>query len=157
MLKMASSPFTWADIEYLRGQWEGKFVVKGLLTGTDARIAADLGSDAVIISNHGGRQLEGAPATFRVLPEIVDAVGDSVEVLLDSGVRRGTHVVKAVALGARAVLIGRPYLYALAAGGQQGVEHILDLLRVEIARTMTLLGCTSVADLGPDWVSRPPG
>jgi isopentenyl diphosphate isomerase/L-lactate dehydrogenase-like FMN-dependent dehydrogenase len=154
MLKMAASPFTWADIEYLRTEWPGKLAVKGLLTGSDARIAADLGADAVIISNHGGRQLEGAPATFRVLPEVVDAVAGSVEVLLDSGVRRGTHVVKAVALGARAVLIGRPYLYGLAAGGQRGVEHVLDLLRVEIARTMTLLGCASVADLGPDWVSR---
>jgi len=156
MLKMVASPFSWADIEYLRGRWPGKLAVKGLLSGSDARIAADLGSDAVIISNHGGRQLDGAPATFRVLPEVVDAVAGSAEVLLDSGVRRGTHVVKAVALGARAVLIGRPYLYGLAAGGQQGVEHILDLFRNEITRTMVLLGCPAVSDLGPEWVSAPP-
>jgi isopentenyl diphosphate isomerase/L-lactate dehydrogenase-like FMN-dependent dehydrogenase len=153
MLKMVASPFSWADIEYLRGRWTGKLAVKGLLSGADARIAADLGSDAVIISNHGGRQLDGAPATFRVLPEVVDAVGSSAEVLLDGGVRRGTHVVKAVALGARAVFIGRPYLYGLAAGGQPGVEHILDLYRSEIARTMVLLGCPAVSELGPDWVT----
>jgi L-lactate dehydrogenase (cytochrome) len=154
MLKMVASPFSWSDIEYLRERWDGKMAVKGLLSGADAKIAASLGSDAVIISNHGGRQLDGAPATFRVLPEVVDAVGDSVEVLLDGGVRRGSHVVKAVALGARAVFIGRPYLYGLAAGGQAGVEHILDLFRSEIERTMVLLGCASVAELGPEWVTR---
>jgi isopentenyl diphosphate isomerase/L-lactate dehydrogenase-like FMN-dependent dehydrogenase len=154
MLKMVASPFSWADIEYLRGRWPGKFVVKGLLTGADAKIAADLGSDGVLISNHGGRQLDGAPATFRVLPEVVDAVGDSAEVFLDSGVRRGSHVIKAVALGARAVFIGRPYLYGLAAGGQAGVEHTLDLFRSEIVRTMVLLGCPAVSDLSPDWVTR---
>jgi L-lactate dehydrogenase (cytochrome) len=142
-------------VEYLRGRWPGKLAVKGLLCAADARIAADLGSDAVIISNHGGRQLDGSPATFRVLPEVVDAVGNSTEVLLDGGVRRGTHVVKAVALGARAVFIGRPYLYGLAAGGQRGVEHMLDLFRSEIVRTMVLLGCPAVSELGPEWVSRP--
>jgi isopentenyl diphosphate isomerase/L-lactate dehydrogenase-like FMN-dependent dehydrogenase len=154
MLKMVASPFSWSDIEYLRGRWEGKMAVKGLLTGADAKIAADLGSDAVIISNHGGRQLDGVSATFGALPEVVDAVGDSLEVLLDGGVRRGAHVVKAVALGARGVFVGRPYLYGLAAGGQAGVEYILDLLRAEIERTMVLLGCAAVADLSPDWVSR---
>lgn len=156
MLKMVASPFSWADIEYLRGRWPGKLVVKGLLSGSDARIAADAGSDGIIVSNHGGRQLDGAPATFRVLPEVVDAVGGSAEVMLDGGVRRGTHVVKAVALGARAVFIGRPYLYALAAGGQQGVEHILDLFSSEIVRAMILLGCPAVSDLGPDWVGPAP-
>ena len=156
MLKMVASPFSWADIEYLRGRWPGKLAVKGLLSGADAHIAADLGSDAVIISNHGGRQLDGAPATFRVLPEVVDAVGGSTEVMLDGGVRRGTHVVKAVALGAKAVLIGRPYLYGLAAGGQRGVEHMLDLFRSEIVRTMVLLGCPAVSELGQEWV-RPTG
>jgi isopentenyl diphosphate isomerase/L-lactate dehydrogenase-like FMN-dependent dehydrogenase len=154
MLKMVASPFSWADIAYLRGRWKGKLVVKGLLSGSDARLAADNGADAVIISNHGGRQLDGAPATFRVLPEVAEAVGDRVEVLLDSGVRRGSHVVKAVALGARAVLIGRPYLYALAAGGQPGIEHMLDLFHEEISRTMVLLGCPSVSELSPEWVSR---
>ena len=153
MLKMVASPFSWADIEYLRSRWPGKLAVKGLLSGADARIATDLGSDAVIISNHGGRQLDGAPATFRMLPEVVEAVGSSTEVLLDGGVRRGTHVVKAVALGAKAVFIGRPYLYGLAAGGQRGVEHMLDLFRSEIVRTMVLLGCPTVADLGEQWVS----
>ncbi|MGH9172376.1 MAG: alpha-hydroxy acid oxidase [Acidimicrobiales bacterium] len=154
MLKMVASPFSWADIEYLKGRWEGKLAVKGVLTAADAKVAASLGCDAVIVSNHGGRQLDGAPATFRALPEIAEAVSDSVEVLLDGGVRRGSHVVKAVALGARGVFIGRPYLYALAAAGQAGVEHMLDLFRAEIERTMVLLGCPSTSDLGSQWVSR---
>jgi isopentenyl diphosphate isomerase/L-lactate dehydrogenase-like FMN-dependent dehydrogenase len=153
MLKMVASPFSWADIEYLRGRWQGKLAVKGLLSGADARIATDLGADAVIISNHGGRQLDGSPATFRVLPEVVEAVGTDTEVLLDGGVRRGTHVVKAVALGAKAVFIGRPYLFGLAAGGQRGVEHMLDLFRSEIVRTMVLLGCPAVSDLNTEWVT----
>jgi isopentenyl diphosphate isomerase/L-lactate dehydrogenase-like FMN-dependent dehydrogenase len=153
MLKMVASPFSWADIEYLRGRWQGKLAVKGLLSGADARSATDLGADAVIISNHGGRQLDGSPATFRVLPEVVEAVGTDTEVLLDGGVRRGTHVVKAVALGAKAVFIGRPYLFGLAAGGQRGVEHMLDLFRSEIVRTMVLLGCPAVSDLNTEWVT----
>jgi L-lactate dehydrogenase (cytochrome) len=152
MLSMVASPFLWSDIDWMRGQWDGKLVVKGLLTGDDARRAVDVGSDAVIISNHGGRQLDGAPATLRVLPEIVEAVGSRTEVLFDGGIRRGTHVVKALALGARGVFIGRPYLYGLAAAGQAGVEHVLGLLRTEMVRTMVLLGCPSVDELGPDWV-----
>ncbi len=155
MLNMVASPFTWADIEYFRSRWPGRLAVKGVLGGADARLAVDAGADGVIVSNHGGRQLEGAPATIRVLPEVVEAVGSSAEVLLDGGVRRGTHVVKALALGASGVFIGRAYLYALAAGGQPGVEHMLDLLRTEMSRTMTLLGCRRVADLGPDWVDPP--
>jgi L-lactate dehydrogenase (cytochrome) len=153
MLSMVASPFLWSDIEWIRQQWEGKLVVKGLLTGDDARRAAEVGSDAVIISNHGGRQLDGAPATLKVLPEIVEAVGSRTEVLFDGGIRRGSHVVKALALGARGVFIGRPYLYGLAAAGQAGVEHVLGLLRTEMIRTMVLLGCPSVDDLSPEWVA----
>ena len=154
MLNMAASPFSWDDIAWLREQWKGRLVVKGILSGHDARTAVDHGADGVIVSNHGGRQLDGAPATIRVLPEVVDAVGDGAEVLLDGGIRRGSHVVKALALGARAVLVGRPYLWSLATGGQRGVEHLLDLFAHEMTRTMLLLGCSSVADLGPDWVDQ---
>ena len=144
---MLASPFTWSDVEWLRGRWSKPLLVKGVLRGDDARHAADAGADAVIVSNHGGRQLDGAPATARVLPEVVDAVGDRVEVLMDGGVRRGGDVVKALALGARAVFVGRPYLYGLAVNGQLGVEQVLDVLRQEMARTMRLLGCGSVKEL----------
>lgn len=152
MLSMAASPFLWTDIAWLRDRWKGKLLVKGLLTGDDARRAVETGADAVIVSNHGGRQLDGAPATLAVLPEIVEATGDHAEVLFDGGVRRGAHVVKALALGAKAVFIGRPYLWGLAAGGQAGVERVIDILETEMARTMTLLGCSSVGALGSDWV-----
>jgi isopentenyl diphosphate isomerase/L-lactate dehydrogenase-like FMN-dependent dehydrogenase len=153
---MDASPYSWADIEHLRANWGGPLLVKGVLTGDDARRAVQSGADGVIVSNHGGRQLEGAPATIRVLPEVVEAVGAEAVVLLDSGVRRGGDVVKAVALGADAVLIGRAYLYGLAAGGQPGVARILELLRSEMARTMALMGCPSVSALDRDWVRLEP-
>lgn len=152
MLDMVDSPFTWDDVSWLRERWGGRLVVKGVLGADDARTAVDRGADGVVVSNHGGRQLDGAPATLRVLPEVVAAVGESAEVLLDGGVRRGSHVIKALALGARGVLVGRPYLWGLAAGGQRGVEHVLDILEREMARTMRLLGCASVSELGPQWV-----
>lgn len=149
---MLASPFTWSDISWIRERWSKPLLVKGVLSGADARRAADAGADAVIVSNHGGRQLDGAPATIQVLPEVAEAVGSQIEVLLDSGVRRGGDVVKALSLGARAVLVGRPYLYALAVGGQHGVEQVLDVLRTEMARSMRLLGCASVAELDPSYV-----
>lgn len=152
LLQSVASPFSWDDIAHLRRRWAGRVVVKGVLSADDGRRAVDAGADAVVVSNHGGRQLDGAPATLRVLPEMVDAVGDDLEVYLDGGVRRGSHVVTALALGARAVLIGRPYLYALAAAGEPGVVRILDVLRAEMRRTMTLLGCSSVAELDPSWI-----
>ncbi len=162
MLTMSASPFSWEDIAWLRSVWNGALVVKGLLSGDDAKKAVDCGAEAVVVSNHGGRQLDGAPATLQVLPEVVAAVGgagSSTEVFLDGGVRRGSHVVKAVALGARAVLIGRPYLWGLAAGGQAGVERVLDLFYDEVQRTMVLLGCASVSDLAGEWLQpgEPPG
>lgn len=147
------APPTWADLEWIRELWGGPVVVKGLMTGDDARRAVDAGADAVIVSNHGGRQLDGVPGTLRLLPEVVEAIGDEVEVLVDGGVRRGSDVVKAVSLGARAVLIGRPYIYGLGAGGEAGVARILEVLTEELTRTLQLLGCPSVADLGPEWVS----
>jgi L-lactate dehydrogenase (cytochrome) len=152
MLSSVSSPFSWDDVAHLRKRWHGPFVVKGVLTEGDARRAVESGADAVIVSNHGGRQLDGAPASLHALPGVVAAVGRDVEVLVDGGVRRGAHVVLALALGARAVLIGRPYLYGLAAAGERGVERILDILRAEMRRTMILMGCDSVDKLGPEWL-----
>lgn len=146
---------TWDDLTWIRQAWNGPLAVKGVLTAEDAERAIDRGADAIVVSNHGGRQLDGAPATFRVLPEIRQSVGDRIEVLMDGGVRRGTDVVKALASGADAVLVGRPYVYGLASAGQAGVEQILRNLRGELENTMTLLGCASVADIGPDIIARP--
>jgi isopentenyl diphosphate isomerase/L-lactate dehydrogenase-like FMN-dependent dehydrogenase len=146
------SPYTWDDVKWVRDQWDGPLIVKAVLTGEDAVSAVDAGADAVVVSNHGGRQLEGAPATLTVLPEVVDAVNGRAEVLLDSGVRRGSDVVKAIALGARAVLIGRAYCYGLAAAGEDGVARVLSIFRDDIARTMALMGCSSVHDLDRSWL-----
>jgi len=148
-----SSP-TWEEVAWLRENFDGPVLVKGVLTAADCRRALDLGCDGVIVSNHGGRQLDGAPATMQVLPEIVAAVGDQLEILLDGGVRRGSDVLKALALGAKAVLIGRPYVWGLALGGQDGVSHMLELLRAEMQRSMRLMGCASVHDLDDSWVGR---
>jgi isopentenyl diphosphate isomerase/L-lactate dehydrogenase-like FMN-dependent dehydrogenase len=153
---MAACPLTWDEIAELRRRWAGAFVVKGVLTGPEAARAADAGADAVVVSNHGGRQLDGAPATMRMLPEVLDAVGGRVEVLVDGGVRRGVDVARALALGARAVLIGRPYLYGVAAAGQAGVEQVLAVLATELRHTLTLLGVADVSDLGPQVLVRPP-
>lgn len=152
---MLASPFTWDDVAWMRAQWTRPLVVKGVLGADDATLAVDAGADAVIVSNHGGRQLDGAPATARVLPEVVDAVGGRTEVLVDGGVRRGGDVVKALALGARAVLVGRAYLYGLAAAGQAGVEQVLDILRAEMSRDLRLLGCPSVTALDRSWLRLP--
>ncbi len=143
---------TWDDLGWLRAAWDRALVVKGVLTGEDARRAVDLGADAVVVSNHGGRQLDGVPATIDALSEVVAAVGDSAQVLLDGGVRRGADVVKALALGARAVLLGRPVVWGLAVAGEAGVVHVLELLRSELMRTMSLLGCPSVTGLDPGWL-----
>jgi L-lactate dehydrogenase (cytochrome) len=148
-----SARFTWADVEWLKREWSGSLLVKGVLTGADAIAARDAGADAIIVSNHGGRALDGAPATIAVLPEIVAAVGASTEVLLDGGIRRATSVAKALSLGARAVLIGRPFLYGLACAGQPGVERILEIFRTELVRTMKLLGCPDVASLDARWLA----
>jgi isopentenyl diphosphate isomerase/L-lactate dehydrogenase-like FMN-dependent dehydrogenase len=145
---------TWDDISWIRERWGGPLVVKGVLTGNDAKVAAGLGADGVIVSNHGGRQLDGTPASLSVLEEVVEAVGDRVEVLLDGGVRRGSDVAKALALGARTVLVGRPAVWGLAVGGNSGVAAVLGLLRAELTRTMQLLGRSSVRELDPDCVSR---
>lgn len=138
---------SWDDAAKAIAAWGGPFAIKGVMSVADARRAADAGASAIIISNHGGRQLDGSPAPIDRVAAIVDAVGGRVEVILDGGVRRGTHVIKALALGAKACMAGRPYLYGLAAGGQPGVERVLALLRAEIQRDMALMGCGKISDL----------
>jgi isopentenyl diphosphate isomerase/L-lactate dehydrogenase-like FMN-dependent dehydrogenase len=152
---LAAAAVSWADFEWIRACWRGPIVVKGILTGDDARRAVDAGAAAVSVSNHGGRQLDGVPASLRALPEVVAAVGDQVEVLMDGGVRRGADVVKALCLGARAVLCGRAYAYGLAAAGDAGVARAIEILRVDLDRTLRLLGCPSVAALDRSYVSVP--
>jgi len=147
--------FSWDDMAWIRALWKGPIVIKGVLTGDDARKAVDYGAIAVVVSNHGGRQLDGAPATLQVLPEIVEAVKGRAEVLLDSGIRRGSDVVKAICLGARAVLCGRAYVYGLAAAGEAGVMRALEILRADMERTLTLLGCPSIAGLDRSYVDVP--
>ena len=137
----------WKDAEYCVKKWKKPFALKGVMSVDDAKRAIDIGCTAVIISNHGGRQLDGSRAPFDQLSEIVDAVGDKIEVILDGGVRRGTHVLKALSLGAKACSFGKGYLFALAAGGQKGVEAILGKMKEEIYRDMTLMGCKSVSEL----------
>jgi len=154
---MQTPPATWDDIAWMRAQWSGPFMVKGIIRVDDAKEAVAAGATAISVSNHGGNNLDGTPATIRALPEIAAAVGDQIEVLLDGGVRRGSDVVKALALGARAVMIGRAYLWGLAANGQAGVENVLDILRAGVDSAVLALGHRSVRDLGPDDVIVPPG
>lgn len=139
--------YTWADLAWVRDRWKGSMVIKGILRPEDAVKAAELGCDGIVVSNHGGRQLDGAPASLRVLPEIRDAAGDRLEILLDGGVRRGTDVLKALALGAKAVLIGRPWLWAMAAGGDKGLDMLFSVLRNELDRALVLAGCARAAEL----------
>jgi heme/flavin dehydrogenase (mycofactocin system) len=145
---MTKSP-SWDDLRWLREHWDGPFMLKGVMRVDDAKRAVDVGVSAISVSNHGGNNLDGTPATIRALPAIADAVGDQIEVLLDGGVRRGSDVVKALALGARAVMIGRAYLWGLAASGQPGVENVLDILRSGIDSALLGLGCGSVRELSP--------
>ncbi len=154
---MGTPPATWDDIAWLRSEWDGPFMVKGIGRADEARRAVDAGATAISVSNHGGNNLDGAPAPIRVLPQVVDAVGDQVEVLMDGGIRRGSDVVKAVALGARAVMVGRAYLWGLAVNGQAGVENVLDVLRMGIDSTMLGLGKGSLAELSPDDLVIPDG
>ncbi|MCY4483170.1 MAG: alpha-hydroxy acid oxidase [Spirochaetaceae bacterium] len=139
--------FSWQDVAWLRGEWQGALVVKGIQTVADARIAADHGCDAIVLSNHGGRQLDGAPPALDLVAPVADAVGDRVAVICDGGVRRGGDIVKALALGAHACMAGRAYLYGLGAGGEAGVDYAIELLAEEMHRTMALIGCTSVAQI----------
>jgi len=145
---------SWDDVAWLAEQWGGPFVIKGLLSADDARRAVDAGASAVMISNHGGRQLDATPAPVDCVARMRDTVGERLELIVDGGIRRGTHVIKALALGANACSIGRAYLYGLAAGGQAGVEHALNILKTELERDMALLGCRSVEEIGSHHVRR---
>ena len=140
----------WSELEWIRDSWKGKLIIKGLLDPEDARDARRLGADGIIVSNHGGRQLDGAIPTARALPGVVDAVGSDLTVLVDSGIRSGLDVVRMLALGAKGVLLGRAYIYALAAGGQRGVSHLLELFAADMKVTMTLIGAKSPADITRD-------
>ncbi|HLE78208.1 MAG TPA: alpha-hydroxy acid oxidase [bacterium] len=152
---LARHAVAWEDLRWIRPLWPGPIVIKGVLTNDDARRAVDEGAAAVVVSNHGGRQLDYLPATLRALPEVVAAVGARVPVLMDGGVRRGTDVVKALCLGAQAVLVGRAYAYGLAAAGEPGVARSLEILRTDLDRTLRLLGCPSVAALDRSYVDVP--
>ncbi|NQW04826.1 MAG: alpha-hydroxy-acid oxidizing protein [Acidobacteria bacterium] len=152
---LEASMVSWDDLKWIREAWQGKVVVKGVHTADDARQAMDAGADAVVVSNHGGRQLDGVAATIRVLPEVVAAVDGRVEVLLDGGIRRGGDIIKALCLGARAVLIGRAYAYGLGAAGGTGVTRAIDILRADIVRTLQLLGVPSTAALDRSLVGVP--
>lgn len=152
---LEQSMVTWQDLRWIRDAWGGRIVVKGVHTAEDARRAADEGAAAVVVSNHGGRQLDGVRASLLVLPEVVEAVGDRLEVLMDGGIRRGSDIVKALCLGARAVLVGRAYAYGLGAAGGAGVTRAVDILRADLVRTLKLLGCSSVAALDRSYLDAP--
>jgi len=152
---LSKAVVTWEDLRWIRELWSGPIVVKGLLTGEDARRAVAEGAAAVIVSNHGGRQLDSVSPTLRALPEVVAAVNGQIEVLMDGGVRRGSDIVKAICLGARAVLVGRAYAYGLAAAGHAGVARSIEILRADVERTLRLLGCPSVAALDRSYVETP--
>ena len=145
----------WQDLPWIRARWDGPIVIKGVLTAADARRAVDVGASAIVVSNHGGNALDGAMPTLRVLPEIVAAVGAQVDVLLDGGVRRGVDVVKVLALGAKAVSLGRAYLYGLLAAGEPGVVRVLELFRQQIDEALAFLGVTSLDELEPSLLDIP--
>lgn len=153
---LAAAAVTWEDLRWLRQAWPGPIVVKGVLTAEDACRAVDEGAAAVVVSNHGGRQLDCVSPTLRALPEVVAAVGDKTEVLMDGGIRRGSDIVKAICLGARAVLIGRGYAYGLAAAGEAGVTRAIQILIADVERTLRLLGCASIRELDRSYVEVPP-
>ena len=152
---LAESAVTWADLRWIKEAWKGPIVIKGVLTAEDALRSIDEGAAAISVSNHGGRQLDGVPASLRALPEVVGAVKDQIEVWMDGGIRRGADVAKAICMGARAVLCGRAYAYGLAAAGEAGVDRAIEILRTDLERTLRLLGCPSVAALDRSYVNVP--
>ena len=152
---LEDSVVTWSDLEWIQGAWGGPIVIKGVHTADDARRAVDVGAKALVVSNHGGRQLDNVAPTLRILPEVAASVGDQIEVLLDGGIRRGSDIVKALCLGARAVMVGRAYAYGLGAAGGAGVARAIEILRADLIRTLKLLGCPSVAELDQSYVNVP--
>jgi len=147
----------WKDVEWIKKIWPGKLIIKGILDVDDAKTAVKLGADAIVVSNHGGRQLDGAPSSISALPAIAQAVGSDTEVLFDGGIRTGADMLRALALGARACLIGRAYIYGLGAGGKAGVAKAIDILQKELSVAMALTGTTRVADIGPQVLVGGPG
>lgn len=145
----------WDDLRWIRDLWKGPLVIKGVMIGEDARRAVDEGADGIVVSNHGGRQLDSVYPTLRALPEVVAAVNGRADVILDSGIRRGSDIVKALCLGAKGVLVGRAYAYGLGAGGEDGVRRAIEILRNDLIRTMKLLGCRSIAELDESYVTWP--
>jgi L-lactate dehydrogenase (cytochrome) len=154
---LASTVITWSDFRWIRDAWKGPVIVKGIHTADDARCALDAGANALIVSNHGGRQLDGVPGSLRALPEVIAAVNGRVEVMVDGGVRRGSDIVKALCLGARAVLVGRAYAWGLGAAGGAGVDRAIAILRADVDRTLRLLGCSSVARLDASYIETTAG
>jgi len=152
---LEQSVVTWEDLEWIREAWTGPIVVKGIHTAEDARRAVDEGADALVVSNHGGRQLDRVAPSLQMLPEVVAAVGDRIEVLFDGGIRRGSDIIKALCLGARAVLVGRAYAYGLGAAGEAGVARAIEILRADLVRTLKLLGCASVGELARSYIDVP--
>jgi L-lactate dehydrogenase (cytochrome) len=146
---MLDPSLSWQDVAQMVEEWNGQFCLKGVMSAEDARRAVEIGCTGIVLSNHGGRQLDGSRTAFEQLAEVVDAVGDRIDVIMDGGVRRGSHVLKALSLGAKAVGLGRYYLFPLAVAGQAGVEHALELMRTELVRDMKLMGCTSIDQLIP--------
>ena len=152
---LGQSMVSWQDLGWIREAWSGPIVIKGVHTGDDARRAVDAGADALVVSNHGGRQLDGVAPTLCMLPEVLAAVDDRIEVLLDGGIRRGSDIVKALCLGARAVLAGRAYAYGLGAAGEAGVARAVEILRADLVRTLKLLGCASIGELNRSYIDVP--
>src|SRR5690554_1413507 len=148
--EMLDPALSWRDVEEMVGEWGGQFALKGVMSAEDARHAADIGCTGIVLSNHGGRQLDGSRTAFEALGEVVEAVGDRVDVMMDGGVQRGTHVLKALAMGAKAVGLGRYYLFPLAAAGRPGVERALSNMKIEIERGMRLMGAEKISDLTRD-------
>jgi L-lactate dehydrogenase (cytochrome) len=154
---LESAQVSWTDLKWIRELWDGPIVMKGVMTADDAKRSVDHGAQGIVVSTHAGRQLDGVAGPLRVLPGILEAVGDKTEVIFDGGIRRGSDVVKAIAMGAKAVLLGRGYAYGMAAAGDAGIERALEIFRADIVRTLKLLGCTSISQLDPSYISMRPG
>ena len=154
---LESAQVSWTDLKWIREQWSGPIVMKGVMTADDAKRSVDAGAQGIVVSTHAGRQLDGVAGPLRVLPGIVEAVGDKIEVLFDGGIRRGSDVVKAIGLGAKAVLLGRGYAYGMAAAGDAGVERAIEIFRADIIRTLKLLGCSSISQVDSSYVTMRPG
>ncbi|HEX4026232.1 MAG TPA: alpha-hydroxy acid oxidase [Rhizomicrobium sp.] len=154
---LESAQVSWTDLKWIRDVWDGPIVMKGVMTVDDARRSVDHGAQGIVVSTHAGRQLDGCAASLRVLPGIVEAVGDKTEVIFDGGIRRGADIVRAIAMGAKAVLLGRGYAYGMAAGGDAGIERAIEIFRADIVRTLKLLGCTSISQLDRSYIALRPG